>query len=298
MSRMKNIHPQDWLRIKGKLQEAGWFVEDRVEYYRNTDEGREQIQQASRKAAKAAGEAAGILWCAANGVVRGGIQRMKDYYSIGNHAVHRRYREAGAAFVDMEKRRFHSAGHFAVGALRTAGDGAVILCGQVQKRESDEERTRRFHHGLRNCAIAGTAIVLGMEFYDVLAAEADDGVIDSTDGLAPNVPVEHLAGVQDGMLLDDSPANLHELAVRGELGHTEHLSDVVRSDAARTEFLELHGMEEAPPGWEVHHIIPLSEGGADSVDNMVLLRADDHAWITRMHEHFYGWTDARRGQDS
>ena len=289
MRRMKNIHPQDWQKIRNRLQAAGWFLQDRLDYYRNTEEGREDLAQAAHQTARAAGGAAGILWAAANGVVRGGIRRVRDYCDIGRCTVRGEYREAGKSFMHMEKRRFHSAGQLAIGTARTAGDGAMLVYGHFRKKGSDVKRVRRFRHGLRNCAIAGAAILIGMEAYDVLEHETIAGAVDGADGLVPEVSVEHLDGVQDGMLVDDSPANLHELAVSGELGHTEHISDVIRDDAARTEFLQMHGFTAAPPGYEVHHVVPLSEGGADSPDNMVLLRAEDHDWITMQHERFYGW---------
>ena len=54
-------------------------------------------------------------------------------------------------------------------------------------------------------------------------------------------------------------------------------------------FLEAHGLDHVPPGYEIHHIIPLSEGGADDPSNMILLTAEDHAAITAQHAAYYHW---------
>ena len=40
-------------------------------------------------------------------------------------------------------------------------------------------------------------------------------------------------------------------------------------------------------GYEVYHIVPLSEGGADNPYNMILLSEKDHAYITQMHRGVY-----------
>ena len=53
----------------------------------------------------------------------------------------------------------------------------------------------------------------------------------------------------------------------------------------------LHGFDGVPEGYEVHHVVPLSEGGADTPDNMILVSEADHAAITSAHAGFYGWRD-------
>ena len=57
---------------------------------------------------------------------------------------------------------------------------------------------------------------------------------------------------------------------------TTGLPKVKRSMAARKEFLERWNYKEVPKGYEVDHIIPLSEGGADEYWNMQLLTVDEH----------------------
>jgi len=65
----------------------------------------------------------------------------------------------------------------------------------------------------------------------------------------------------------------------------------VRDIGARDAFLSVHGFDGVPEGYEVHHVVPLSEGGADTPDNMILVSEADHAAITSAHAGFYGWRD-------
>jgi hypothetical protein len=51
---------------------------------------------------------------------------------------------------------------------------------------------------------------------------------------------------------------------------------VKRSMAARNQFLKNKGYSEVPEGYEVDHIIPLSQGGSDTPDNMQLLTVREH----------------------
>lgn len=51
---------------------------------------------------------------------------------------------------------------------------------------------------------------------------------------------------------------------------------VKRSQANVKRFLKSFGLEQVPVGYEVDHIIPLSEGGTDEIDNMQLLTVEEH----------------------
>ena len=53
--------------------------------------------------------------------------------------------------------------------------------------------------------------------------------------------------------------------------------------------MQQHGLDSVPAGYEVHHIIPLCQGGADTPDNMILLSAEEHARVTAAHSAYYGW---------
>ena len=52
---------------------------------------------------------------------------------------------------------------------------------------------------------------------------------------------------------------------------------VKRNEANKMEFLRSRGYDKVPDGYEVDHIIPLSEGGTDDPSNMQLLTKEQHA---------------------
>lgn len=70
------------------------------------------------------------------------------------------------------------------------------------------------------------------------------------------------------------------------VGNTEYFYDLVyvstgkpmvkRSAANKRAFLESKGYSETPDGYEIDHIIPLSEGGTDDPSNMQLLTINHH----------------------
>ena len=62
----------------------------------------------------------------------------------------------------------------------------------------------------------------------------------------------------------------------------------MRNVTARTQFLHSHGFDSVPDGYEVHHIVPLCEGGADSPDNMIIIKKEEHDIITATHSRYYG----------
>ena len=103
-------------------------------------------------------------------------------------------------------------------------------------------------------------------------------------------PDEELSGVDDGIFAGDEE-ELNELSEAGMLEDTEHIpsEEIERSLAMREEFLALNALDEVPEGYQVHHIIPLSEGCEDTPENMVLLTEEEHAAITAAHRDFYDW---------
>ena len=109
-------------------------------------------------------------------------------------------------------------------------------------------------------------------------------------GIMPQVnSTNELAGVNNGMLEDAS--QLDTIIKMGEVQGTAHIDadQEHRSASAVTNFLHQNGYTEIPAGYEVHHIVPLSQGGADSPENMILLTEAEHQQITNAHKHFYGW---------
>lgn len=51
---------------------------------------------------------------------------------------------------------------------------------------------------------------------------------------------------------------------------------VKRSAANKTKFLKSIGLKKVPEGYEIDHIIPLTEGGTDDPSNMQLLTIEEH----------------------
>lgn len=51
---------------------------------------------------------------------------------------------------------------------------------------------------------------------------------------------------------------------------------VKRSEANKKAFLKSKGLIKCPVGYEIDHIIPLSQGGSDCPDNMQLLTIAEH----------------------
>lgn len=52
---------------------------------------------------------------------------------------------------------------------------------------------------------------------------------------------------------------------------------VKRSETNKSKFLKSKGYDKVPDGYEVDHIIPLSEGGVDDPSNMQLIPKEQHA---------------------
>lgn len=51
---------------------------------------------------------------------------------------------------------------------------------------------------------------------------------------------------------------------------------VKRSESNKTAFLSARGLSSTPPGYEIDHIRPLSQGGTDDPSNMQLLTIEQH----------------------
>ena len=126
-----------------------------------------------------------------------------------------------------------------------------------------------------------------------LHVDTDHGFADGDDAFDGPVTYAHggMSLTADNGMFDGDEQDLQALTAMGELEGTEHIDadDYVRDLAARDSFLKSHGFDSVPEGYEVHHIVPLSEGGADDPDNMILVSEEEHESITAAHARFYGW---------
>lgn len=132
----------------------------------------------------------------------------------------------------------------------------------------------------------GHALVADASFFD---PNFDSDVEISDEELADNCELP-LAAIDNGVFVGDD-GDLESLIAAGEYEGTTHIDseNIDRDMAARQAFLEMHGYNDVPQGYEVHHIVPLSEGGADTPQNMILVTEEDHATITAAHRTYYRW---------
>lgn len=121
----------------------------------------------------------------------------------------------------------------------------------------------------------------------VLADSHPEGTVCSLEGDACTLP-----GVENGVFIGDQ-SDLNTLIAAGEVEGSTHVdnAEITRSSVARTDFLAAHGIDDTQ-GYQVHHIQPLSEGGADTPENMVLMSSEDHSQVTAAHADYYGWKPA------
>ena len=152
-------------------------------------------------------------------------------------------------------------------------------------------------------ATAGALLAAGSSLADSDPDSADSA--DSTDSTDSTDPVDYPAndpinysdygcpvhGSDCDAFFVGNDDDLQRLIEEGEISNSNHVDtdEVERSAAARQDFLQQHGLTSAPEGTEVHHKVPLSEGGADMPENMVIVSEEDHDKITAAHRDFYKW---------
>jgi 5-methylcytosine-specific restriction endonuclease McrA len=79
-----------------------------------------------------------------------------------------------------------------------------------------------------------------------------------------------------------SKVNYHSSVKRDSHGK------IVRSQAAKQQFLRNQGMRKVPKGYEVDHKVPLYAGGSDTPGNMQLLNKAQHNAKTKADYQKYG----------
>jgi len=311
MEERKAKNPTLLRQLKGTLASVADSLGRQADYYANTPEGQADVREAVDQAGRLVGAAGSLAWTIVSGVGRGIARRAGDCLKATEQVAQGDVKGAASTVVDMEKRHLQNMGRAAGAAAGAVVDGAMLTVydeDEAVRSERRERMKRRLKYG----AVLGGAALLGYELLDddddLYGARVDGvGVGDHTgavppyghiwepDGIAgdgelmPDVDVDDLPGVENGCLVEQTPANVEYIAAQGEIPDAEHHIDVERSPAVRAEFLAQHGLDEVPPGYELHHIVPLSEGGADDPDNMVLLPEGAHAAITRAHRLYYGW---------
>ena len=203
---------------------------------------------------------------------------------------------------DLNNKRYEQAcerlEHRAQGMCSALGGALESTCCLLQ--EASEAKSPESFLNKRNAKrvaqIAmiglGTGLLIDAAFDGDDAGAGTEGVSDdsSETALAAHAGLDPSA-VQNGMFIGDAD-DLNALIAAGELEDTTHVEaqDIERSIAVRDSFLSMHGFDGVPEGWEVHHIVPLCEGGADSTDNMILVKEELHDENTAAHRAFYGWS--------
>lgn len=298
---MGQKNENDTKTIEERLAEEADKLQESIRYYGKSKEWQEEVRKTVYQAGRVIGGAANLVWTIAKIATDCIACKFCDYYEAGQKVKNRQYKEAGQKIAEIQLHRVK-------GTTKAATTAASTICYGVKAAyNNDTESTKKFRHGLRNCTIIGGMTLLASEGIDAMdTGDSDSLNVELTDDeecsedinipnaygaeeLFPITAADVMPGVEDGLLIDDSPSNLAQMAQAGEFNDTQHLSEVMRSYSARMEFLAQHDLERIPSGWEMHHIVPLCEGGADAPDNMVLLRAEAHDWITNQHRLFYGW---------
>lgn len=154
-------------------------------------------------------------------------------------------------------------------------NSARLIDAAVNAKSADEFFTAR------NARLAASAAVLALGTTLAVDALTDD---DDAAVAAGAIPMN-----DDGMFTGDED-DLQALIAAGEDPNSEHVDNVERDLSARNQFLAAHGLDSVPEGYEVHHIKPLSEGGSDTPDNMILVSEEDHETITAAHRRYYHWS--------
>lgn len=219
-----------------------------------------------------------VIDTAASVVARRAGEAISIAAALGN-AVNKDYDEAARISKNVasyEGRKIKHLGQAAASTIKTTATGGLekITTGSVSPATKSKLK--------KGAAIAGVALISSEIASEIIDAPLD--IISSADGL---LPTGEIPGVHNGVFTGTS-ADLNQLVFIGEIDGAHH-TDVIRDPAVVHSFLHMHGFSEQPDGYEVHHIIPLSEGGADSTDNMVLIREDQHNYITAKHREYYGW---------
>lgn len=221
-------------------------------------------------------------------LVTGAVSAISDAGKVVNRLAHKDL-EGSLEIVGQRVER-------TIQGACTVVDDAVQLLGDLAENREDFFRQRNIQR-MTHIATMGTVVALGVQFMDDSPSINADNM-DPGDAYSSTSSDSQLAttlglpsdAVENGVFVGDE-SDLTILTHAGEIPDTTHVdaSDVNRSLAVRNQFLADHGYVCVPDGFEVHHIVPVSQGGSDSTDNMILIDKEQHDQITSAHREFYGW---------
>ena len=187
--------------------------------------------------------------------------------------------EAAGDFLGRKKNKVVNSVKAVSDLAKEAGYYAI---NRNQLSEGDKAKLK--DRGLQLGGIFATIVIAGEVIHSL---DLDSGFEDNMwMPLHPEIDVNSLDYIDNGVF-DGTEADLDQLISMGELDDTEHVQ-VLRDPHMVSAFYLEHNLVPIP-GYEVHHIIPLCEGGADTTDNMVMIASDLHDRITAAHSSFYGW---------
>ena len=197
----------------------------------------------------------------------------RDWEGLGN-TLERRGQQIGMALDN----KFKAIGEFGEAVEKS-----------IENKDIDYLLTKK------NAQRAVIAFGTGLAALGVSAAIIDG--VDELDSVPDDISSEAIGFVGSDLIPIDNgvfvgtDVELDNLIEAGEIDGTTHINseDIVRDMGARDLFLQAHGFSEVPDGYEVHHVVPLCEGGSDTPANMVLVTEEQHATITAAHASFYGW---------
>ncbi len=217
--------------------------------------------------------------------------------------VHRLAKKDFEGSLEVVEQRIERTIYGVASAVESSLELVEDACEAKEKGQSflREENIQR----MTNVASLGMAAAVGWSLID-----GDDSSIESTESVTDSLgevasATQFDAGsdlalaqshgldpsaIHNGVFVGDQQ-DLTALIRAGEDPNSVHVEqeNIERSDAVKSEFLAMHGLTDTPEGYELHHIQPLSEGGTDTPNNMILVREDVHDQITAAHRSYYQW---------
>lgn len=111
--------------------------------------------------------------------------------------------------------------------------------------------------------------------------------------LLPDFIIDDFSGIEKGCLVDSEllPMIIEEGKRKGAGNYRKLSQRDERKAETMKAFLDKYGYEFLPAGFELHHIVPISQDGADSIKNLIMLSLEDHQVVTAAHKEYFKWRD-------